>query len=94
MARRRPNAELRTREYLTEPEIERLLDAVKGNRWGHRDMTMLLVAFRHGLRVDELIDLRWDQIEFESACLHVRRAKNGTPSVHPIHGDELRALVG
>ena len=92
MARRRPNAELRTREYLTEAEIERLLDAVKDNRWGHRDMTMLLVAFRHGLRVAELIDLRWDQIEFESACLHVRRAKNGTPSVHPIHGDELRAL--
>ena len=92
MARRRPNAELRTREYLTEPEIERLLDAVKGNRWGHRDMTMLLVAFRHGLRVAELIDLRWDQIEFENARLHVRRAKNGTPSVHPIHGDELRAL--
>jgi integrase len=92
MARRRPNAELRAREYLTEAEIERLLDAVKGNRWGHRDMTMILVAFRHGLRVAELIDLRWDQIEFENARLYVRRAKNGTPSVHPIHGDELRAL--
>lgn len=92
MARRRPNAELRTREYLTEAEIEKLLDAVKDNRWGHRDMTMILVAFRHGLRVAELIDLRWDQIEFEKGCLHVRRAKNGTPSVHPIHGDELRAL--
>ena len=65
---------------------------MKGNRWGHRDMTMILVAFRHGLRVAELIDLRWDQVEFESARLHVRRAKNGTPSVHPIHGDELRAL--
>ena len=92
MARRRPNAELRSREYLTEAEIERLLDAVKSNRYGHRDMTMLLVVFRHGLRVGELIDLRWDQIEFESARLHVRRSKNGTPSVHPIHGDELRAL--
>ena len=92
MARRRPNAELRTREYLTEAEIERLLDAVKDNRWGHRDRTMILVAFRHGLRVAELIDLRWDQIEFEKGCLHVRRAKYGTPSVHPIHGDELRAL--
>ena len=92
MARRRPNAELRHREYLTEPEVEKLLAAVKGNRWGHRDMTMLLVAFRHGLRVAELIDIRWDQVEFENARLHVRRAKNGTPSVHPIHGDELRAL--
>ena len=92
MARRRPNAELRTREYLTEPEIERMLAAVKGNRWAQRDATMLLVAFRHGLRVAELVDLRWDQIEFENGRLHVRRAKNGTPSVHPIHGDELRAL--
>ena len=92
MARRRPNAELRHREYLTEPEVEKLLAAVKGNRWGHRDMTMLLVAFRHGLRVAELIDIRWDQVEFENARLHVRRAKNGTAAVHPIHGDELRAL--
>ena len=92
MARRRPNAELRHREYLTEPEVEKLLAAVKGNRWGHRDMTMLLVAFRHGLRVAELIDIRWDQVEFENARLHVRRAKNGTAAVHPIHGDERRAL--
>jgi hypothetical protein len=92
MARRRPNAELRTREYLTEPEIEKMIAAVKGNRWAQCDATMLLVAFRHGLRVAELIDLRWDQIEFEHGRLHVRRAKNGTPSVHPIHGDELRAL--
>ena len=92
MARRRPNAELRHREYLTEPEIEKLLKAAGTNRWGHRDATMILVAYRHGLRVGELIDLRWDQVEFENARLHVRRAKNGTPSVHPIHGDELRAL--
>ena len=92
MARRRPNAELRHREYLTEPEIEKMLKATGANRWGHRDATMILVAYRHGLRVGELIDLRWDQVEFENARLHVRRAKNGTPSVHPIHGDELRAL--
>ena len=92
MARRRPNAELRAREYLTEAEVEKLCEAARGNRWGHRDATMILVAFRHGLRVAELIDLRWDQVELESARLHVRRAKNGTPSVHPIHGDELRAL--
>jgi integrase len=92
MARRRPNAELRAREYLTEAEVEKLIDAARGNRWGHRDATMILVAFRHGLRVGELIDLRWDQVEFESARLHVRRSKNGTPSTHPIVGDELRTL--
>ena len=48
--RRRPNAELRSREHLTETEVERLVQAAKGNRWGHRDSTMILVAWRHGLR--------------------------------------------
>ena len=90
--RRRPNADLRRREYLTEDEVERLIEAAKGNRWGHRDATMILVAFRHGLRASELVDLRWDQVEFRTASLHVRRAKQGTPSTHPIPGDELRAL--
>jgi integrase len=89
---RRPNADLRTREYLTEAEVERLLGATKGNRWGHRDGTMILVAYRHGLRASELTDLRWDQIDFATATLHVRRVKRGSPSTHPIHGDELRRL--
>jgi type 1 fimbriae regulatory protein FimB/type 1 fimbriae regulatory protein FimE len=90
--RRRPNADLRTREYLTEGEVERLLVATKGNRWGHRDGTMILVAYRHGFRAAELVDLRWDQIDFATATLHVRRVKRGSPSTHPIHGDELRRL--
>jgi integrase len=90
--RRLPNAKLRTREFLTEAEVERLMVAAKRNRWGHRDATMVLVAFRHGLRASELVDLRWDQADFTSAALHVRRAKQGTPSTHPILGDELRAL--
>ena len=90
--RRLPNGKLRTREYLTEAEVERLTAKAKGNRWGHRDGTMILVAYRHGLRASELVDLRWDQIELASATLHVRRVKRGTPSTHPILGDELRAL--
>jgi len=90
--KRGPNADLRTREYLTEAEVERLIAAAKGNRWGHRDATMILVGYRHGLRVSELVDLRWDQMEFATATLHVRRVKQGTPSTHPILGDELRAL--
>jgi integrase len=53
---------------------------------------MILVAYRHGLRVSELVDLRWDQIDFNRGMLAVRRAKRGTPSTHPIMGDELRAL--
>ena len=65
--RRRSNAELRTREYLTEAEIGKLIKAAGKNRWGHRDATMILVAYRHGLRASELTDLRWDQIDFNRA---------------------------
>ena len=90
--KRLPNSKLRTREYLTEAEVERLTAAARKNRWGHRDATMVLTAYRHGLRVSELVDLRWDQIEFASGTLHVGRVKQGTPSTHPILGDELRAL--
>ena len=89
---RRPNAELRTREHLTETEIEKLLKAAGTNRWGHRDGTMILVSYHHGLRASELVNLRWDQINFATATLHVRRVKQGTPATHPILGDELRAL--
>jgi integrase len=90
--RRRQNGDLRTREYLTEHEVERLIDAAKRNRHGHRDAAMVLVAYRHGLRAAEVVDLRWDQVDFKTATLHVRRVKQGTPSTHPILGDELRAL--
>jgi len=90
--RRLPNAQLRTREYLTPDEVEKLLDAARENRHGHRDATMILVAYRHGLRVSELVDLRWEQLDWTAATLHVRRAKGGVPSVHPVRGDELRAL--
>ena len=89
---RKPNAELRTREYLTAAEVEKLIEVARGNRWGLRDATMILVAFRHGFRSSELTDLRWDQIDFKHGVMHVRRVKKGTPATHPIMGDELRAL--
>jgi site-specific recombinase XerD len=90
--RRRPNAELRTREHLTEREVERLIEAAKANRHGHRDATMVLLAYRHGLRALEICDLRWDQLDFNRAVLHVRRVKQGTPATHPLTGLEMRAL--
>jgi type 1 fimbriae regulatory protein FimB/type 1 fimbriae regulatory protein FimE len=93
MPTRKPNAELRTREYLTEPEVERLMKATKGNRYGQRDAAMILIAYRHGLRAAELVDLHWDQVEFgRNANLHVRRVKNGIASTHPLQADEIRAL--
>jgi type 1 fimbriae regulatory protein FimB/type 1 fimbriae regulatory protein FimE len=87
------NSSVRTREYLTTAEIERLIAAArKSGRYGHRDATMILIAFRHGLRTFELCDLQWHQVELAAGRLHVRRVKSGTPSVHPLQGDELRAL--
>jgi integrase len=91
---RKKNSEYRTREYLTPHEIERLIKAAKaGGRYSHRDATLISIAFRHGLRAREIAELQWSQVEFSrSPSLHVRRAKNGKPSVHPLRGDELRAL--
>jgi type 1 fimbriae regulatory protein FimB/type 1 fimbriae regulatory protein FimE len=91
-AARKTNKDYRTREHLTAAEVDKLVAACKDNRNAHRDATMILTAYRHGLRVSELVDLRWDQIDFDQANLHVRRAKRGTPATHPIRGDELRAL--
>jgi site-specific recombinase XerD len=90
--RRPKNSAVRTREHLTPSEVEKLIEAARANRYGHRDATMILVAYRHGLRAAELCDLRWDQVDSRGAVLHTRRVKNGTPSTHPIQGDELRAL--
>jgi type 1 fimbriae regulatory protein FimB/type 1 fimbriae regulatory protein FimE len=90
--RRPKNAELRTREHLTADEVEKLTEAAKANRHGNRDALMVLLAYRHGLRAAEVVDLRWEQVDFKSAALHVRRVKNGTPSTHPLTGRELRAL--
>ena len=82
----------RPREYLTETEVERLIEAAKANRQGHRDATAILMAYRHGLRASELVELRWDDVDFQHGKLHVRRAKGGQASVHPIGGREIRAL--
>ena len=91
--RRKAYAELRPREYLTEKEVEHLMAvAKKRGRYGHRDATMILLSYRHGLRVAELCALRREQMDLEQGLLHVRRLKNGVPSVHPLRGPELRAL--
>ena len=93
MPRRLPNAALRSREYLTSDEVDQLSTAARRvGRHTHRDATMILLAFRHGLRVSELVALRWDQVDLKQGTLHVNRAKRGTPSTHPLRGPELRAL--
>jgi integrase len=90
---RQTNASRRRREYLTPDEIEKLLQASsKLGRHGARDRTLVLLAYRHGLRVSELVALRWDQVDLKAGLLHVARLKNGIASTHPIRGPELRAL--
>jgi len=91
--RRLPNAYLRSREYLTPAEVDVLIAAAKKTgRYGHRDSTIILLTYRHAFRVSELVALRKDQVDLKQGLLHVSRLKNGTPSVHPLRGPELRAL--
>lgn len=90
----RKYAAVRTREYLLEKEIEAMRDALKkaGGRHAHRDSTLILLIYRHGLRVAEAAALRWEQIDWSGANLHIKRVKRGTPSTHPLYGDEIRSL--
>jgi len=91
--KRIPNLAVRSREYLTPDEVEGLIKAAKNiGRHGHRDAGLILLTYRHGFRVSELIALRWDQIDLKQGLLHVNRLKNGTSSNHPIRGPEIRAL--
>src|SRR4051812_6298854 len=83
----------RTREWLSEAEIEKVMaTAASHGRYGHRDSTLILMAYRHALRVSELVWLRWSQIDLKGGKVAVPRAKNGIASVHPLTGRELRVL--
>jgi site-specific recombinase XerD len=91
--RRVTNAERRSREHLTMAEVERLIvSANKTGRHGLRDGVLILIAYRHGLRVSELVGLRWEQVDLPRGTLHVNRKKNGDAATHPVSGRELRAL--
>ena len=90
---RKKNKDLRPREYLTGSEIELLRKAAKkAGRHGHRDSTLILITYRHALRVSELVTLRWDSVDLQQGLLHVNRLKGGVASSHPISGVEIRAL--
>jgi len=87
------NAELRVREHLTPHEVEALAQAAKQRgRYGYRDALAIRMAAHHGFRVSELAELRWDQIDLKAGLIYIARKKNGTPSTHPLSGDEVRAL--
>src|SRR5215471_15138225 len=89
---RRGNDAYRVREHLTEAEIDKLLAALKRNRHGHRDWLIGLIIYRHGLRVSEACDLRWDYIDQPKRTMIVRRLKGSTDSVHYLERDEVKGL--
>jgi integrase len=90
---RQPDWKRKTRNYLTPNEIERVIQAARHlGRHGHRDSTMILLAYRHGFRASEVIHLKWDQINLNEGFLTVHRLKNGVLATHPLWGPEIRAL--
>lgn len=87
------NSDVRSREYLTSAEMKKLKEAARNNgRNGFRDWLLVSVMYAHALRVTEACDLRWDQVDFERAKLHVNRLKNGDAAVHFLEGEEIRSL--
>lgn len=86
------DAHERTKDFLTETEVTALLDSVKAGRHGVRNHLLVLMIYRHGLRVSEAIDLRRDEIDLNRSRLWVRRLKNGLSVEQPMPGDELRAV--
>src|SRR3974390_1847669 len=86
---RKSNGTYRVREHLTETEIDKLLATLKANRYGHRDWLIGLLIYRHGLRVSEACDLRWDDIDLPKRTSAVRRLKRSTDTVHYLERDEL-----
>ena len=91
--KRHKHTDVRSREYLTAAEVDRLCKAARRvGRHGLRNATMILLAYRHGLRVSELITLRWDQLDLDQGFFHVRRLKRGVRSTHPLTAGEIRAL--
>ena len=87
-----PTVDRGGKDFLTEAEMKRFLDAARGGRHGARDHAMMLMSYRHGLRVSELTDLRLKDIDLGTARLYVRRKKDSLSTHQPIEGDELRAL--
>ena len=87
------NQEKRTREHLFPDEVKAMIKAAHNfGRHPLRDSTLILLAYRHGLRVSELVALQWEQVDFSSSTIYINRLKNGVSSTHPLRGRELRAL--
>ena len=92
---RRNNSAVRSREYLVPKEVEDMIGAARraGGRLADRDALLIILMYRHGLRVSEAIALRWDAADLKGGTLYVSRLKHGSSSTHPLRGPELRAMA-
>lgn len=88
----RTNLDKRSREYLLPGEVEQLIASAKLSRYGHRDSTLVLLSYRHGLRVNEAVSLQWADIDFRGGSIHINRLKKGISGRHPLRKPELIAL--
>src|SRR5262249_3151705 len=89
---RKKNTDYRVHEHLTEDQLDKLLATLKRNRHGHRDWLIGLLIYRHGLRVSEACDLRWDDLGLPKRTIIVRRLKGSTDSTHYLERDEVNGL--
>jgi integrase len=90
--RRALNTKWRTREHLTSDEVKKLIEAAKTNRYGHRDVLTVLLAFRHASKRLEVIDPQSGAVDFKTTTLHVRRLRSVTSATHPLSRHEMREL--
>jgi len=91
--KRQTSKSRKLRNYLTPSEVQKIITAARSvGRYGHRDATLILLTYIHGLRVSELTGLQWTDVDYRSGSLHVRRAKGSLDGRHPITGEETRAL--
>jgi site-specific recombinase XerD len=92
IVKRIESVDVRPRDYLSEREMELFAKAAKQGRHGARDYAMVLLTYRHGLRVSELVEMRLDQLDSPTAHLWVARKEGSLSAQYPLDGDELRAL--
>ena len=90
---RTANDQARGRKYLTRDEVLKLAKEARKNRYGTRDSLMILMAYQHGLRISELVSIRWQQVDLDgNHQLSIQRVKGSISGTHPLQGETVRAL--